>query len=43
MKKIGIILAVITLLLAVFVPAAFGAEDNTLALKYDDRKDLSAL
>jgi len=43
MKKIGIILAIVTLLLAIFVPAAFGAEDNTLALKYDDRKELSAL
>ena len=43
MKKLALILTVLTLLLVICAPAAFGAEEQTLTLQYDDRKDLSTL
>ena len=43
MKKIGLLLAILALLLVICVPVAFATEGNTIELLYDDRKDLSQL
>ena len=43
MKKLGLLLVILTLLLVVCIPVAMAAEGNTIELRYDDRKDLSEL
>ncbi len=43
MRKIGLLLAILTLLLVITAPMVFGADDSTINLQYDDRKALSEL